>query len=98
MANGQGPATIIVIRHAEKPGQYGGTDYNGVNPPATNCGAAGAEDLTPPGWQRAGGLVPLFGPAPFGPKAGLATPDFLYAADPNEKKTATHTPSQRPYE
>ena len=69
MANG--PTTIIVIRHAEKPGSYGDTVYNGVNPTATACGAAGAKDLTTTGWQRAGGLVTLFGPAPFGPRAGL---------------------------
>ncbi len=105
MANG--PTTIIVIRHAEKPGSYGDTVYNGVNPTATACGAAGAKDLTTTGWQRAGGLVTLFGPAPFGPRAGLFAPDFLYAADPDEKPAAPDAgdssaagkdPSQRPYE
>ncbi len=49
MSNGQGPTTIIVIRHAEKPGTYGGTNYNGVNPTATTCGSAGVEDLTTTG-------------------------------------------------
>src|SRR4051812_12582934 len=62
-----GPTTIFVIRHAEKPGQYGAAEYKGVNPPATACGAAATEDLTTLGWQRAGGLVTLFGPPPFGP-------------------------------
>lgn len=98
MSNGQGPTTIIVIRHAEKPGKYGGTDYNGVNATATTCGSSGAEDLTTTGWQRAGGLVTLFGPSPFGPRAGLVTPHFLYAADPADKNDPNKTPSQRPYE
>src|SRR3954469_21952028 len=98
MANGQGPSTIIVIRHAEKPGKYGGVDYNGVNPVATSCGTSGGEDLTTIGWQRAGGLVTVFGPPPFGPRAGLATPDFLYAADPTTKHVDTNMPSQRPYQ
>lgn len=98
MTQMQGPATIIVIRHAEKPGTYGGTEYHGVNPAATACGMAGAEDLTTIGWQRAGALVTLFGPPPFGPRAGLTTPNFLYAADPGAKTTAAKTPSQRPWQ
>lgn len=92
-----GPTTIFVIRHAEKPGQYGAAEYKGVNPPATACGAAATEDLTTLGWQRAGGLVTLFGPPPFGPRKDLAAPDHLYAANPQEKKSGK-TPSQRPYE
>src|SRR4051794_20964485 len=82
-----GPTTIFVIRHAEKPGQYGAAEYKGVNPPATACGAAATEDLTTLGWQRAGGLVTLFGPPPFGPRKDLAAPDHLYAANPQEKKS-----------
>jgi hypothetical protein len=92
-----GLTTIFVIRHAEKPGPYGGTVYNGVNPTATVCGLDGAEDLTTQGWQRAGGLVTLFGPKPFGPRKDLATPDHIYAADPADKKSGK-APSQRPYE
>jgi hypothetical protein len=90
------PTTIIAIRHAEKPGNYGGTDYKGVDATATTCGTRGGEHLTTTGWQRAGGLVTLFGPPPFGPRADLAAPDFLYAADP--KDAHDKTPSQRPYE
>jgi hypothetical protein len=97
MTNKPGPTTIIVIRHAEKPGQYGGVTYNGVNPTATVCESAAAEDLTTTGWQRAGSLVTLFGPHPFGPRADLTTPDHLYAADPAQKQS-DKTPSQRPYD
>jgi hypothetical protein len=48
--------------------------------------------------------VSLFSP-PWGPKEGLATPQFLYAADPSRKSEDTNSvsstdegPSQRPYE
>ena len=92
-----GPRTIFVIRHAEKPGRYGGAVYSGVNPPGTLCGAAAIEDLTTLGWQRAGGLISLFASPPFGPRKDLAVPDHLYAANPEEKKSGK-TPSQRPYE
>jgi hypothetical protein len=92
-----GPTTIFVIRHAEKPDQYDGTAYGGVNPPATVCGAAAVEDLTTLGWQRTGGLNSLFGAPPFGPRKDLAVPDHLYAANPEEKKSGK-TPSQRPFE
>jgi hypothetical protein len=97
MTDKAGPTAIIVIRHAEKPGEYRGNEYNGVNPPATVCGAAAAEDLTTIGWQRAGGLVTLFGPPPFGPRPDLAMPDHLYAADPQTAERG-QSPSQRPYE
>jgi hypothetical protein len=92
-----GPTTIYVIRHAEKPGQYCGSAYDGVNPPGTICGTAAAEDLTTLGWQRAGGLNSLFAAPPFGPRKDLAVPDHLYAANPDEKKSGK-TPSQRPFE
>ena len=92
-----GLTTIFVIRHAEKPGQYGGAAYSGVNAPGTVCGAAAAEDLTTLGWQRAGGLISLFAAPPFGPRNDLAVPDHLYAANPEEKKSGK-TQSQRPYE
>ena len=95
----------MVIRHAEKPGTYNGMSYNGVNATASTCGSGGSEDLTTIGWQRAGGLVTLFAP-PYGPKPGLATPTFLYAADPQKgeksgassSSTAPKESSQRPYE
>jgi hypothetical protein len=98
VADAQAGATkIMVIRHAEKPGKYGGgQQYNGVD----LTGAASGSSLVTLGWQRAGGLVTLFAP-PWGPKAPLATPQFLYAADPDDKPDTDSTgdgPSQRPYE
>ncbi|HMF96844.1 MAG TPA: hypothetical protein VKE96_21240 [Vicinamibacterales bacterium] len=99
-----GATKIMVIRHAEKPGTYSGQAYAGVSLNGLSCGKSGAEDLVTIGWQRAGALVSLFAP-PWGPKAGLATPQFLFAADPDPKKSKSSSsassgdePSQRPYE
>jgi len=100
-----GATTIMVIRHAEKPDTYGGTQYDGVTLTGESCGKSGAKDLVTLGWQRAGGLVTLFA-APWGPKPGLATPQVLYASDPEPKssskgtggKDAPDLPSQRPFE
>jgi hypothetical protein len=92
-----GATKIMVIRHAEKPDKYNGQQYNGVDV----YGSSGAEDLVTLGWERAGGLVTLFAP-PWGPKGPtLATPQYLYAADPKDKSAPdakTKEPSQRPYE
>jgi hypothetical protein len=101
----KGATKIMVIRHAEKPGTYSGQTYAGVSLDGSSCGKSGAEDLVTIGWQRAGALVSLFAP-PWGPKAGLATPRFLFAADPDPKKIKSSSsgssggdePSQRPYE
>ncbi len=101
-----GASTIMVIRHAEKPGTYNGQQYKGVNATASSCGDAGKEDLVTLGWERAGGLVTLFAP-PWGPKSPLLTPQVLFAAnasddssddadDTDDKKKSD--PSQRPYE
>jgi hypothetical protein len=95
----------MVIRHGEKPGTYNGQQYDGVDAFGTVCGAAGDKHLVTLGWERAGGLVTLFAP-PWGPKTGLATPQFLYASDPDSKSsdgdvqpdTSSEGPSQRPYE
>jgi hypothetical protein len=100
-----GATKIMVIRHAEKPGTYGSEKYSGVNLTATSCGKTAEEDLVTLGWQRAGALVSLFA-KPWGPKPGLATPQFLYAADPDSKtkdsaaaaKKTDDEPSQRPFE
>ena len=105
-----GATKIMVIRHAEKPDQYNGQQYNGVDLTGSTCGSDGAEDLVTLGWQRAGALVTLFAP-PWGPKTSascpLATPQYLFAADPGDSgDTASSTPdaaqssdpSQRPYE
>jgi len=103
LASAQGATTIMVIRHAEKPDTYGGQAYAGVTLTGSSCGKSGTEDLVTLGWQRAGGLVTLFA-APWGPKSGLATPQFLYASDPDAKDASARDakseklPSQRPYE
>ena len=92
---------IMVIRHAEKPGKYDGVQYAGVNNLGTVAGEDGAKHLVTLGWERAGALVTLFAP-PWGPKAPLlATPQFLFASDPNaahDDDTSDEGPSQRPFE
>ena len=95
-----GATKIMVIRHAEKPGLYGGTAYSGVDEFATVSGAAGAKHLVTLGWERAGALITLFA-SPWGPKTPLATPKFLFASNPDAKPgddTSDEGPSQRPYE
>ncbi len=102
-----GATKIMVIRHAEKPDKYNGQQYQGVDLTGSTCGSDGAEDLVTLGWQRAGGLVTLFAPT-WGPKAPtLATPQYLYAANPDDSADAASPagpagssggPSQRPYE
>lgn len=68
-------ATIMVIRHGEKPGD-----------PALGRGltATGDEDphsLVVRGWQRAGAWAALFGSGAFG--ADFPKPDAIYAANPS---------------
>jgi hypothetical protein len=95
-----GATKIMVIRHAEKPGLYGGTAYSGVDEFGTVSGAAGAKHLVTLGWERAGALITLFA-SPWGPKTPLATPKFLFASNPDAKPgddTSDEAPSQRPYE
>jgi hypothetical protein len=74
------PEAIYIIRHGEKPADPDpsghrkspdapfGVDLEGKQSP---------HSLVPRGWQRAGGLVALFGPASGGSKAGLLTPTVL---------------------
>ena len=108
-----GATRLMVIRHAEKPDTYNGTAYDGVNDVGTICGKDAKEHLVTLGWQRAGGLVSLFGP-PWGPQEGLSTPQFLFASDPTSTSTSSSSdgtpdddassssssagPSQRPFE
>ena len=66
-----GATKIIVIRHAEKPSGYNGTQYAGVNNLGTVAGGAGAKHLVTLGWERAGALITLFA-APWGPKNSFA--------------------------
>ena len=94
-----GATRIMVIRHAEKPGSYNGTQYFGVNPTGDIAGKDGSKQLITTGWQRAGALVTLFAP-PWGPKPGLDTPAYLFASNPESDSGDTDDagPSQRPYE
>jgi hypothetical protein len=88
----EGATMIMVIRHAEKPSDYQGHSYRGVDAAGHLCGKDGAESLVTLGWQRAGALNTLFAP-PWGPKApALLQPAYIYASDP------TKGPSQRPFE
>ena len=94
-----GATRIMVLRHAEKPGPYSGTQYYGVNLTGDIAGADGGKQLIVPGWQRAGALVTLFAP-PWGPKAGLDTPAHLFASDPESEggNGDDAGPSQRPFQ
>lgn len=95
-----GATRIMVIRHAEKPGNYNGTQYFGVNPTGDIAGKDGSKHLITTGWQRAGALVTLFA-LPWGPKPGLDTPAYLFASNPetdSSSDTDDAGPSQRPYE
>ncbi len=79
-----GPHTIVVIRHGEKPPKEGGQPY-GVD----ENGARNAGSLTPRGWQRAGALVPFL----ISGSSGVAPPSVIYAAAPKGGGG-----SSRPYE
>jgi hypothetical protein len=109
-----GATKIMVIRHAERPGTYyegkqfyranpagdsAGTRFYGVNPTGDAADKEGRKHLITLGWQRAGALVPLF-VKPWGPADGLATPDHLFASDPDIKSNIDDVagPSQRPCE
>jgi hypothetical protein len=94
-----GATRIMVIRHAEKPGTYNGTQYDGVNLTGDIAGANGSKHLITTGWQRGGALVTLFAP-PWGPQHGLDTPVHLFASDPESDSgdAGDEGPSQRPYE
>ncbi len=83
------PATILLVRHAEKP--------IGDGPPygVTIEGVLDPESLTPRGWQRAGALVSLFAPTA-DPRARVSivpTPTHLFAS-----KIGADSSSRRPRE
>ena len=83
-ARPSGPATLMIVRHAEKPPERGrplGIDANGDND---------KHSLVVTGWVRAGALVELFASARNPPTAGLLKPDALYASLGGDSK------SQRP--
>jgi hypothetical protein len=71
---------IMLIRHAEKPGNYDGKRCDGVE----FDGDKDKDSLAVRGWQRAGALCVLFGSARMAASRGLAVPDHLYASDPDK--------------
>jgi hypothetical protein len=82
--------TLLVIRHAEKPGE------NWPGPGLTEQGEADKESLVIRGWQRAGAWAALFG-------AGLGGSDYpapqaIYAATPGASNDPDDGPSRRPAE
>ncbi len=64
---------ILLLRHAEKPGEPGAGD--GVMPDSRHD----AKSLTVRGWQRAGGLASLLAPGPL-PARRLPRPDRIHAS------------------
>ena len=88
-----GPTKIMIIRHAEKPGTYGGHEYAGSDA----YGDSDAESLVSLGWQRAGGIANLFYPSNGQFQSPeLAAPDYIYASNP--ATVGKKEPSQRPYQ
>src|SRR5690348_182674 len=81
--------TILIIRHAEKPGEIW------PGPGLTADGKADSKSLVVRGWQRAGAWATLLGTECGGqlyPKPGR-----IYAAQPGDG-TPNEGPSNRPYE
>jgi hypothetical protein len=81
------PSVVMLLRHSEKP--LGDGPPHGV----TIDGVLDPESLTPRGWQRAGALVGLFVPNPFGGASNLPTPTHLFAS-----QSGSGSNSQRPRE
>jgi hypothetical protein len=80
--------TILIIRHAEKPGEAW---------PGPGLTAGGSEDqksIVIRGWQRAGSWAALFGGGLGGD--AFPQPSSIYAADPNA--ASGDEPSQRSFE
>jgi hypothetical protein len=97
-----GVTKIMVIRHAEKPATPPTASDPGLNPDGSVPPDLGPKLLTARGWARAGALVDLFAP-PSGPRVPLATPQLLFASNPDSKPdddddTGDEGPSQRPFE
>jgi hypothetical protein len=80
--------TILIIRHAEKPGEAW------PGPGLTPDGVADKKSLVIRGWQRAGSWSALFGAGRGGDD--FPEPTMIYAA--NSSSTAGEDPSQRPFE
>lgn len=75
------PTTIMIIRHAEKPG------INDSTPHGMDLDGNRDDDhsLSPGGWVRAGALTQLFGSQHNPPPPGLARPAELYASQGDTK-------------
>jgi hypothetical protein len=82
--------TILIIRHAEKPGE----DWPG--PGLTEDGKEDAESLVIRGWERAGAWTALFGAGLGG--TNYPAPQAIYAATPGKPDELNQGPSRRPYE
>jgi hypothetical protein len=80
--------TILIIRHAEKPGE----SWPGSG--LTADGVPDEKSLVIRGWQRAGTWSALFGAGLGG--SDYPVPSVIYAANPNA--TTGDEPSQRPFE
>jgi hypothetical protein len=83
--------SIMVIRHAEKPGGL----FAGV----TERGETNAHALSVRGWQRAGALCCLFAPS-YGPlqNALLTKPAFIFASASVDDPTSGNSRSRRSLE
>ncbi|MFC4604993.1 hypothetical protein [Rhodococcus kronopolitis] len=74
------PTTIMLVRHAERPDEDGGSDP-GVDADGTRC----TESLTATGWRRAAALADLLAPADGEPDPPLVRPRALFASTPSRK-------------
>ena len=81
------PLTILIIRHAEKPGEIW------LGPGLTREGKEDDKSLIIRGWERAGAWAALFG-TPLGAES-YPKPSAIYAADPEASLDET---SQRPFQ
>ena len=80
------PAKVMIIRHAEKPGE--GRD--GIGPD----GRPDEESLSVPGWRRSGALVRFFAPVDgHFARPGIAKPEMIFAS-----RVGPGSMSKRPYQ
>lgn len=77
----------MAIRHAEKPGPDG--SVLGVD----RTGRADPDELSVPGWQRAGALVPFFTSADVAARTGLRAPRALFAPLPTPEAPSVRSHS-----
>jgi hypothetical protein len=77
---------IMLIRHGEKPSVDG--SVLGV----TVDGAPSPDELSVRGWQRAGALARFFAPVNGVTRAGIRTPEFLFAQGLTQHATSVRAP------